>query len=272
MTMRLAIFLIAVISSFGVSAQHNLKIFTVKENDATVFYAVNNEFCPVSVEITLTLENLESNGFSNGVFVVPEYAQQFRLFSLSGIRARRKTAYSYTYLAVFGDVKQVSYDSSFRYDLPFRKGARYKIEQGYNGRFTHLGENALDINLPERSQVRAAREGVVIDVVQNFTATCLREDCKAMANHIFIYHSDGTIAEYSHLAFNGAKVAVGDSVGKGELIALSGSTGYARGPHLHFACYLAGFGSPRTVKTRFRTGNGNTASYLSENSSYQKNY
>jgi murein DD-endopeptidase MepM/ murein hydrolase activator NlpD len=270
--MRLALFISFIFFSVTAPAQRSLKIFTEKENDVTVFYAVNNEYCPVSVELTLTLDNLESSGFSNGVFVVPEYAQRFRLFSLSGIRARRKTSYSYTYRAVFGDVKQVSYDSSFRYDLPFKKNARYRIEQGYNGRFTHLGENALDFNLPEGSQVRAARNGVVIDVVQNFTATCLKEDCKAMANHVLIYHADGTIAEYSHLSYNGARVAVGDSVNRGELIALSGSTGYARGPHLHFACYLAGFSSPRSIKTRFRTGNGNASSYLVENYLYLKGY
>lgn len=270
--MRTAVTFILVFFSFSVAAQRNLKIFTEKENDVTVFYASNEEYCPVSVEITLTRDNLSTTGFSDGIFVVPEYAQRFRLFSLTGIRPRRKTSYSYTYRAVFGDVKQVSYDSVFRYDLPFKKGAKYRIEQGYNGRFTHLGENSLDFNLPERSQVRAAREGVVVDVVQSFTATCLREDCKAMANHILIYHADGTIAEYSHLAFNGARVAVGDSVNKGDLIALSGSTGYARGPHLHFICYLPGFGSPRSVKTKFRTGKGATATYLVENSVYQKNY
>jgi murein DD-endopeptidase MepM/ murein hydrolase activator NlpD len=270
--MRPVLFIFSIFVCFTVVAQRNLKISTAKEGDATVFYAENNEFCPVSVEITLTLENLEIDGYSDGVFVIPEYVQHFRLFSLSGIRARRKTSYSYTYKAVFGDVKQVTYDSLFRYDLPFKKNARYRIEQGYNGRFTHLGENALDFNLPLGSQVRAARSGVVVDVVQNFTATCLTEDCKTMANHIFIYHADGTIAEYAHLAYNGARVAVGDSVNRGDLIALSGATGYARGPHLHFMCYLAGFGSPRSVRTRFRTGNGSTSAYLSENSSYLKGY
>lgn len=270
--MRLLVLLGLIFIGLDVSAQGSLKIFTVKENNETVFYAANNEYCPVSLEVTLILENMETNGYSTGVFVVPAYVQQFRLFSLYGLKPRRKTTYSYTYRAVFGDVKQVTYDSSYRYDLPFKKGARYRIEQGYQGRFTHLGENSLDINLPERSQVRAARAGVVVSVVQNFTASCLREDCKAMANHIYIFHNDGTIAEYSHLAYNGARVAVGDSVNRGDLIALSGSTGYARGPHLHFACYLAGFNSPRTIRTRFRIGNGSTTAYLQENSSYQKNY
>lgn len=255
-----------------VHAQSNLKIFTARENGATVFYADNNEYCPVSLVMNTTLENMQSTGFSNGVFVVPAFARRFRLFSLNGVHARRQTRYSYNYRAILGDVKQVSYDSSYRYDLPFKKNAKYRVEQGYNGRFTHQGENSLDFNMPEGTQVRAARAGVVVSVVQGFKGSCLREDCKAMANHILIYHNDGTIAEYSHLSFNGAKVAVGDSVNRGDLIALSGNTGYTRGPHLHFTCYLSGFGSNRSIKTRFRVGKGENAVFLEENRTYAKNY
>lgn len=253
-------------------AQNNLKIFIEKEDDRKVFYAQNNEFCPVSVQLTLELDNMATTGFANGVFVIPEYAQKYKLFELTGIKPRRKTSYSYSYSAVFGDVFKTNYDENYRYDLPYKKGMRYRIEQGYNGRFTHQNENALDFNMPQGSQVRAARAGVVIAVIQNFTETCLREECKRMANHILIYHSDGTIADYSHLQYNEARVAVGDTVNKGDLIALSGSTGYARGPHLHFVCFLPGLDKQRAIKTKFRTGNGTMVAYLSENSVYRKDY
>lgn len=252
--------------------QEKLMVFTAKENGETVFYASNEEYCPVSVEMTITLENMSTTGFANGTFVVPAFAQRFRLFSAAGIRARKQTSYSYTYRAVFGDVKQVSYDSTYRYDLPFKKGAKYRIEQGYNGRFTHQGEKSLDFNLPEGTQVRAARAGVVVSVMQGFKGSCLREDCKAMANRVLVYHNDGTIAEYSHLAYNGARVAVGDSVNRGDLLALSGNTGYTRGPHLHFITYLAGFGSPRSIRTLFRTGKGDNGVFLEEGRLYSRQY
>lgn len=258
--------------SYTAVAQTNLRIFVEKEDDRKVFYAQNNEFCPVSVQMTVELDNMSTNGFANGVFVIPEYAQKFKLFELSGIRPRRKTSYSYSYSAVFGDVFKTSYDENYRYDLPYKKGMRYRIEQGYNGRFTHQDENALDFNMPHGSQVRAARAGVVIAVVQGFTENCLREECKRMANYILVYHSDGTIADYSHLQYNEARVAVGDTVSKGDLLGLSGSTGYARGPHLHFVCFLPGFDKRRAVKTKFRTGAGNTVAYLVENNIYRKEY
>jgi len=120
--------------------------------------------------------------------------------------------------------------------------------------------------------VRAARVGIVIAVVQHFTETCLREECKKKANYVLVYHSDGTIAEYSHLLYNEARVAVGDTIQKGELIALSGSTGYARGPHLHFVCFLPDFEKRRTIQTKFRIGNGSESVYLMEDKIYRKGY
>jgi hypothetical protein len=107
---------------YGYCGQTNLKIFVEKEDDRKVFYAQNNEFCPVSVELTLELDNMATTGFANGVFVIPEYAQKYKLFELTGIKPRRKTSYSYSYSAVFGDVFKTNYDENYRYDLPYKKG------------------------------------------------------------------------------------------------------------------------------------------------------
>ena len=54
------------------------------------------------------------------------------------------------------------------------------------------------------------------------------------ANNIRIVHSDGTMAVYAHLELESAHVQVGDRVRAGQLLALSGDTGYTSGPHLHF--------------------------------------
>lgn len=257
--------------SLAALSQNNIKILDVKEGDKTVLYAQNNEFSPVSIVLSLILQNFNADDYTNGVYVIPANTGKWKLINLTKIKSGR-ASYSYNYKAVYGDVNQTEYNGNYLYDLPYGQGQRFRIEQGYHGRFTHENENALDFNMPEGTQIRAARSGVVIAVVQNFTGSCLQEECKKMANYVLVSHSDGTMADYSHIQYNSAFVKVGDTVKQGEPIALSGSTGYTRGPHLHFVCFLPDFESRRTLTTRFRTGKGKTSAYLVEGKTYSKNY
>ncbi|MBV9988276.1 MAG: M23 family metallopeptidase [Chitinophagaceae bacterium] len=252
-------------------AQTNLRIYAEKQGDAIIFYADNREVAPVSVWLTLTLENFSAAEDPERTYLIPANSDHVPMVTLNRA-GRGKTAYSYNYSAVFGDVRQSNYDHNYLYDLPFGRGVQSRVVQGYNGTFSHQGENAIDFNMPEGTEVHAARGGLVIAVVQQFTESCWSDACKKMANYILIMHSDGSIADYSHLLFNGARVSVGDMVEQGQLIGLSGNTGYTRGPHLHFDCYLPGFENKRTLITKFRTGNGSTSAYLSENRSYKKGY
>ena len=50
-------------------------------------------------------------------------------------------------------------------------------------------------------------------------------------NFIVIAHSDGYTSSYAHLMES--KVKPGDTIKKGQLIGISGSTGAVTGPHLH---------------------------------------
>lgn len=271
MKRRLSCFIALVLAVTVAGAQNNLRLFAVKEGNNTVLYADNLEACEVSVYLTLTLDNLTADERPDRTYLVPAATRRFRLVTLYRDN-RRKTSYTYQYAAVFGNVNQIQYDKDFPYDLPFAKGRQYRVEQGYRGVFSHQGENALDFNMKEGTEVWAARAGRVIAVVQRFNERCWSEACKGMANYILVYHADGTIGDYSHLQYNGARVAIGDSVVKGQLIALSGNTGFTQAPHLHFDCYLPGIHSKRTIPTRFRTGTGVSTALLQQGKTYKRNY
>ncbi|MEM7297559.1 MAG: M23 family metallopeptidase [Bacteroidota bacterium] len=135
-----------------------------------------------------------------------------------------------------GDPATVKHDDNYLYSLPFKKGKKYSVSQGPNGKFSHnnaVSKYAIDFQLEIGEPVHAAREGIVVKVQENYTKAGGKEFLWK-ANRIIILHEDGTTASYVHLDYNGSLVEEGERVEKGQLIGRSGNTGFTRGPHLHF--------------------------------------
>ena len=82
--------------------------------------------------------------------------------------------------------------------------------------------NAVDIAVKEGTKVAAAWDGIVTDA-----GTAAKK-----GNYIWMVHKNGCETLYCHLSE--LLVQKGDVIRAGETIALSGSTGYSTGPHLHF--------------------------------------
>jgi murein DD-endopeptidase MepM/ murein hydrolase activator NlpD len=114
-----------------------------------------------------------------------------------------------------------------------------RVEQGWGGSFSHRdAENryGVDFGAPSGTPVRAARAGVVMEVEDGFDGGGRdRANDLGRANLVRILHADGTMALYAHLQRGGLRVRVGQRVSAGEPIGLVGATGFATGPHLHFA-------------------------------------
>lgn len=129
-------------------------------------------------------------------------------------------------------------DSAYR--LPYACGSSQTCSQGNFGS-SHQGSQAYawDFAMPKGTPVHAARGGKIayLEVRSPPGSACydppgLLEQCHNKANFIGIRHNDGTVALYMHL--REMKVKLGATVTQGQLIALSGNTGYTSGPHLHF--------------------------------------
>lgn len=137
--------------------------------------------------------------------------------------------------AMPGDPRAVHEDVD--YALPF-EGDGWRIDQGWGGRFSHTSpesRHAVDFSAPEGTPVRAAREGVVMQIADDFRGAGLDlEKYGARANFVRVLHADGSMGLYAHLAPESARVRPGARVRAGQVIGAVGSTGYSTGPHLHF--------------------------------------
>lgn len=150
----------------------------------------------------------------------------------------------------------VTEDTSFLYSLPYKKGTCHVLIQGYFSHFSHRNRAALDFKMKRGTEVYAARGGMIIRLEESHNKGGRSRKYRKEANFVVIQHDDGTKAGYWHLGKNGVLVNVGDSVKQGQLIALSGSTGYSFLPHLHFIVWKNKDSGWEQIFTRFVTSKG----------------
>jgi murein DD-endopeptidase MepM/ murein hydrolase activator NlpD len=151
------------------------------------------------------------------------------------------------------------HDDHYLYALPHAAGLSFPIIQGYDSPLSHRGAErfTLDFGMPIGAGVHAAREGLVVFVEQSHVVGCGREECGRFANFVVVLHEDGTTGEYFHLATGSAVVRPGERVGRGQLLARSGNTGFSSAPHLHFGVYRTdSAGRAESVAVRFATRGG----------------
>ena len=250
----------------------DLQFYNEIVNRQLFIYADNNEEMPMSAKFNFTLKNFTSSLIDNQIIVIPAKKTKLLIAKLCEINSNSANSFSYAVTVNFGNDLQEDFDNDYIYSLPFEKGKTQLIFQGYDGKFSHKNEFALDFDLKMGSEITAAREGIVVEMIDHNTRNCPDISCAKYNNRILIMHSDGTFADYSHLKYQGAVVKKGDFVTKNQLIGYSGSSGFASGPHLHFAVFINRIDGKRTfIKTKFKTSESD-ATFLEERKSYTKNY
>lgn len=125
----------------------------------------------------------------------------------------------------FRDLAEV--DTAFVLPAKGRLSSRFGLRRILNGepRNPHGG---LDLAIAAGTPVGAPAAGVVIDA----------SDFYYCGQSVFVDHGQGLISLYCHL--QQIDVKVGQALRPGERIGLSGMSGRATGPHLHWSVYLNG--------------------------------
>jgi murein DD-endopeptidase MepM/ murein hydrolase activator NlpD len=144
-----------------------------------------------------------------------------------------------------------------QYLLPFDASIPRLLLQGSDGTSNHSGDSrhALHFIMPIGTEVLAARNGTVVSVRDGAKLRNAYENPKAgNGNWVTVLHGDGTFANYGHLE-PGIAVEEGQQLKRGERIGLSGQTGFAMHPHLHFEVRKRiNRGESRTLQLRMTGG------------------
>ena len=118
-------------------------------------------------------------------------------------------------------------------ELEWPVEGRYYVSSGYVGRISPVGNGyefhtGIDIPAPEGYEIRAAEDGTVINAGW----------INGYGNTVIIDHGGEISTLYAHNS--SVEVENGQSVHRGDVIALCGSTGYATGSHCHFEVRVNG--------------------------------
>lgn len=135
-------------------------------------------------------------------------------------------------IAVIQDLKhhwREAQDTDLAFIIPAkgRRAGRFGVQRFFNGepRSPHAG---LDVAVAVGTPIKSSARGRVLAV----------DDYFFNGKTIFVDHGNGLITLYCHL--KRIDVKPGDAVSKGQLLGLSGKTGRATGPHLHWSVVLNG--------------------------------
>ncbi|MEI6275403.1 MAG: urea transporter [Prolixibacteraceae bacterium] len=171
----------------------------------------------------------------------------------------------YTYHNNKARLSQMKY---FPLHLPF--WGKWIVSQGHEGKYTHKGEwkNAYDFMLLDEEMksyrssglrcehyycfnkpVLAPANGIVEEITDQINDNEIgqTDTVNNWGNTIIIRHLSGLYTQLSHLKKGSFRVAKGDAVKEGDILASCGNSGRSHQPHIHFQVQSSPFTGAKTI-------------------------
>lgn len=122
-------------------------------------------------------------------------------------------------------IKQKYWKGPFVLPIDSRVTSIYGTKRVFNGQMKSFHQG-MDLKAPMGTPIHAAGAGVVV----------LAKSLFFTGNTVMVDHGYGVVTLYAHMSE--LKVKQGDHVDAGQLLGLSGMTGRANGPHLHWGVVI----------------------------------
>lgn len=217
-------------------SQFNFDPQVTETKDSLFLEYIHPIACPLQFKINTNFSDPSGIYATTNPIIVQPYDTLKLSFKKPKLADKPDTYFSYKGTEL-GNPREVMLDTATRYAYPFPKEKQYKIIQSYNGKFSHNSDYsryAIDFALAIGDTVCAARDGIVVGLIKDYSVGGNDKKYRNYANFITLYHEDGTLTQYVHLKQNGVLVSLGDTVKTSQAIGLAGMTGFTSIPHLHF--------------------------------------
>ena len=164
-------------------------------------------------------------------------------------------------LATMIPMGAVSVSAAYDFLFPVNNGGVIAYAYGYSASYGSSFHTGVDIHSYGDDTIYAAAGGTVVAVyngcshVSDPYAACNPPHDKTYGNYVKVLNDNGTYAIYGHMVQNSIRVAVNETVVRGQALGTMGSSGMSTGKHLHFEVRLS------DNKTTVNTNHGGDVVY-----------
>lgn len=145
---------------------------------------------------------------------------------------------------------------ALEFPLPAANGP-YLCTQGVGGHLTHFfpaSYHAIDLRCSCHTPVLSIGNGVVTEVAESHRCGGIHAANLAAWNSVSVHLECGLVVEYLHTLPGSAKIKVGDSVQRGQVLCETGDIGFAPEPHLHIELHAVDDSEGPSLPLHFGVG------------------